>query len=178
MKTYGVYIGKFNPVHNGHIRTIQSMLDAEYDDYVIFIGSCNSPLMFNYFERKTFIKNFIPNMAGSIIGLPDYKHIDNNPYYSQWFENMFDILRFKWGHEFNYKKDLTFYGGKKEDVDFLLQAGMTVKIIDRNVLNISSCEVRRRLEDNESIKGLVPDKIENLILDVYERKFKEKWHNN
>ena len=42
MTTYGVYIGRFQPLHNAHWRTIEFAL-SQVDCLIIVIGSSNQP---------------------------------------------------------------------------------------------------------------------------------------
>lgn len=72
MKKIGYIVGRFNPLHNGHIELIEKMIE-ENDFSIIFVGSSNenntykNPYTFK--ERKRLLKNFFPNII--ILPLPD-----------------------------------------------------------------------------------------------------------
>jgi len=46
----GVYWGRFNPPHNGHLKVIQHLLEKECEELVVAIGSCLS----SHTERNPF----------------------------------------------------------------------------------------------------------------------------
>jgi len=54
MKRIGIFGGAFNPIHYGHLRTAQEVLESLFLEKVIFIPTCNPP--FNKPEMEDFDK--------------------------------------------------------------------------------------------------------------------------
>jgi nicotinamide-nucleotide adenylyltransferase len=73
MKT-GIFLGRFQPFHKGHLNAIKQILQ-EVDFIKIIIGSSNkkrtaeNPL--SYLERKKYIQKVLPFQQYSLLPLPD-----------------------------------------------------------------------------------------------------------
>lgn len=56
----GVYIGRLNPIHRGHQRVINKMLEEHEEDHLLLVGSSTAPFSlrnyFSYAERSQFIR--------------------------------------------------------------------------------------------------------------------------
>ena len=66
-KKKAVYVGRFNPIHAGHIKVIDNMLEQFGQDHsMIIVGSSNAPQslrhFFSYDERTQFIKKLYPQI--------------------------------------------------------------------------------------------------------------------
>jgi len=124
MKTYGVYIGRFNPIHRGHESVIREMLRiCGVSNSLLVIGSSNNLFslrhFFTYEERRGFILAVFPEIR--LVGLPDY--------YSDtaWLTALDDILRLAKIDPFK----AIYFGGSEEDVRFFLEDGRACHIIER-----------------------------------------------
>ena len=162
-----VYVGRFNPVHVGHMRVIEAMLKKYGTEHsLLIIGSSNAPFslrhFFSYNERRNFIKKIFPDIR--VVGLPDY-HND-----AEWLAALDDILHAT-GID---PKTVTFFGGCQEDIRFFLDDGRTCEILNRfdgTGIKISATEVRDALIFDRSLDGLVHTK----TLPDIQSLFKEKW---
>ena len=87
-KKIGLFIGRFQPFHRGHLDALKQILEAN-DLVKIFIGSSNiqrtkdNPL--SYEERKRYIKNVLPFSNYTLSALPDDLSDD------VWAENLKNI---------------------------------------------------------------------------------------
>ena len=69
-----VFIGRFQPFHNGHVRVIEHGLEIA-NRVRVLVGSAFGPRCyrnpFTYEERKEFIKNSFPTPDVQVMPLPD-----------------------------------------------------------------------------------------------------------
>jgi len=134
----GVYIGRFNPIHKGHQRTIEQMMfNHTINHSLLMIGSPNVNLslrnLFTYKERRDFIKAIYPNIR--IAPLPDQISDED------WFSSLIDIIEIS----FPFYHNVNIYCGDIKDLEhFNYHNKATVKIIDRYEEQVySATEVRR-----------------------------------
>jgi cytidyltransferase-like protein len=163
-------IGKFNPIHKGHIKTIQKMLN-HHQDSLILIGSCNSHIYdnskywFSYDERYEFIEVAIKSHVNQpkIAPLPDMNNIN------MWYKTLWDIIKL-WKYDAN-EKNVKFWAGSKEDVKYFKNFDVQYEIVDRTENGISSTKVRHFLAESNSITDLIDNKkVEELIKKYYPSK--------
>jgi cytidyltransferase-like protein len=167
MKKLAVFVGRFNPIHNGHTVVIREMINKHsIENCLLIIGSSNAPLslrhFFSYDERKKFIQKMFPNIK--LVGLPDY-HNDK-----EWLAALDDILHASGTNP----SDVTFFGGCREDIRFFLDDGRDCHIVNRfdgSSPKTSATEVRDALIAGRSLDGLV----DATLLDDMQNLFKEKW---
>jgi bifunctional NMN adenylyltransferase/nudix hydrolase len=174
MSSIGIYIGRFQPIHNGHKSIIDSILKNE-DFVIIIIGSKNKNNQrnpFSYEERKTIIEELYPNKNIYIKGLDDF---DND---NIWIENLDSIINeiiIDIGVQ-NYNLKLYTPNkdeGTKKYLDFVISNSKFVNtitncdLLSSNNTVISSTEIRILMNDfknnYEQIKKLIPEKVFNLI---------------
>lgn len=173
----GIFIGRFCPIHLGHMKVIDKLLEDFGENHILMLGSCNSPWslrnFFSYKERKDFIKAIYPNVK--IIGLPDY--IDDD----LWFEHIIDILENITGSIVNIPEtkkgslNPLFYGGCIEEIQFLEERGFSYKLVERfgeESINVSSTEVRDCLIHNRDLT----DKIHPLLIEEVSKTFRKRWN--
>ncbi|MEM0143250.1 MAG: nicotinamide-nucleotide adenylyltransferase [Candidatus Parvarchaeum sp.] len=143
-----LFIGRFQPFHNGHLKTLISFYSNK-DTIKIVIGSKQESFTyknpFTYDERKQMIerslkKNNIANFK--IYGLED-KHSDIN-----WFKelqnlvNKFDIL----------------YSGNTKVISIFKKYGVNVrKIKRRKEHGISGKIIRKMIYEGKPVESLLPD---------------------
>lgn len=133
--TVGVYIGRFQPLHNGHLETIKKALE-EVDKLLIFVGSTNkprsikNPLSFN--QRISLLSNSIKELFGEEItnAWSDYPRdsILNNVEFIPLRDYMYNDL--KWASEVHSKalskgatsdKQTKLYGCLKDDSSYYIK---------------------------------------------------------
>ena len=167
MKKPAVFVGRFNPIHNGHEAIIRGMIEKHgLESCLLVIGSSNAPAslrhFFSYHERKQFIQKVFPGLR--LVGLPDYRNDE------EWLAALDDILRLA-GME---PAGTTFFGGCQEDIRFFLDDGRECTILNRfdgSAPKTSATEVRDALIAGRPLDGLVHAS----ILEEMQNLFKEKW---
>ena len=71
---YGIFVGRVCPLHLGHQKIIQKMIDdCGVDNCLMLIGSSNAPLswrvLFPYMRRRNWVKRIFKQLK--VIGIPD-----------------------------------------------------------------------------------------------------------
>lgn len=148
MKMYGVFVGRFSPLHNAHISIINYMIQHfKEENCLVLIGSCNSKLdlknkqIFTYSQRKEIIRSVFADI--SIAGLPDFKDVDSDPTYAQWHENMWDIIHLKFPEAT--KENVVLQSGDPMDIRFFTEREYQAHFHDRHECLISATKVREIL---------------------------------
>ena len=167
MKKLAVFVGRFNPIHNGHTVVIREMIDKHgIENCLLIIGSSNAPLslrhFFSYNERKKLIQKMFPSIK--LVGLPDYHNE------KEWLAALDDILRASGTN----LSDVIFFGGCQEDVRFFVDDGRECTILNRfdgSSIKTSATEVRDALIAGRPLDNLVDESILSDMQDL----FKEKW---
>ncbi len=196
--TLTIFSGTFDPVHNAHLIIAEGVRDALNEDKILFIPAFKPPhgkvpfadayhrlemlklaLETNYnfeindieytlgetsFSYKTVLalkkEKRINEKINFIIGSDAFKLIDS------WFEVSKLAQEVKFiivpRHE-NFSERELFRDIKLKDFDY--------EIIKTPFIEISSSDIRERVEQNKSIKYLVPDKVERYIYKngIYEK---------
>lgn len=166
---FGVMVGRFNPIHLGHEKTIQTMIDeCGIQNCLIIIGSCNSPQslrhFFSYTERKCMVKKLFPLLK--VAPMADYTSNED------WFYAIDDIVRLTGNHA----TEVTFYCGCKEDVVILNSFTPNTRINNRydgSSVIVSATQVRDALLHERSLDGLVNGKLHEELQRAFNRKWKE-----
>lgn len=147
MKEYAIYLGRFSPIHKGHQRIIENMLEKYgTENCIILIGSCanklDDTLFFTYSQRKQMLKTLYPNIG--VVGLPDYKNVFYDPSFKQWHENLWDIIKLKFPDATI--ENTIFQSGSEQDSYFYKEAGYKINILNRfDGEMFSASEIRMRL---------------------------------
>ncbi len=177
---FGVYIGRFSPVHLGHQNMIETMINrfTKHKQYLVLIGSCTeAPTLhnpFDYPQRVGFLKTLYPNL--NVVGLPDVKGND-----MLWRGILTDLILYASGADIMLpaegwadKKVQTveplpsqktvipvFYGGCTEDLKHFISWGFETCIINRYETNekMSSSEVKDCLVHARSLENKVDSRI-------------------
>ncbi len=180
MYDFAILGGAFNPIHNGHLYIAQEIIKQEVAQEVIFIPNGqhplkNTPLVLPYKQRFTLIESAIadyPNLSISNLDCPDYG-----------ISYTFHLIkRLKSAYP---NKDFTFVIGYDNALNFAkwyeaewLLNNTNFTVVSRNSpdqanhqidsrfniltitpYDISSTEIRQRLERHSDISHLVPHKI-------------------
>ena len=159
MVVRGLYVGRFQPVHLGHLRAIQHIL-SEVDELVIVVGSTQlSHELENPFtagERITMLRLALEEAGISpdrywIVGVPDAEM------HSVWVSKViaycprFDVV----------------YTNEPLTRRLFLEAGYEVRPVpyfQRHVY--SATEVRRRILNDENWQELVPKSVADYIVEI------------
>jgi bifunctional NMN adenylyltransferase/nudix hydrolase len=110
--TAGIFIGRFQPLHNGHIEIINKMIQ-EVDHPVIIVGSASGPRTplnpFTFQERVKMLQDVFGKQI-TIYGADDYKYQDND-----WLVRINTIIdTVKRFHSVE-SEDVAIYGYRKDD---------------------------------------------------------------
>ena len=153
--TIGLFIGRFQPFHNGHLHVIKQMLE-ECTSIVIGIGSANSEITeqnpLTATQRKEMIEAVIktelevaksrsPEVLNYKIVL-----INDQETHPLWA----DEVRKKAG-----KFDTLYVSGNNIRLDFIKACGFQVKEVDF-IDNISATKIRELIKSNKPWAQLVP----------------------
>ncbi len=166
-----VYVGRLNPIHKGHMRTIELMLSWHgMDNSVVLIGSSNAPFSlhnpFTYAEREDWLHLLFPGIRS--VGIPDYPGDD-----IQWLRHMDQILQLGG----IVPAAAIYYGGQPEDIQIYESLDRETALVDRydpDVPEISASKVRTFLAQHryEELRPLVDERIFNQLVSLFQ---KEKW---
>ena len=158
-KVRGILIGRMQPVHNGHMQIIDSILE-EVDEIIIGIGSA---------QLSHSIKN--PFTAGERVVMINQALADRGINPSQYYIIPIQDINFNalW---VSHVKMLTppftkVYSGNNLVKQLFLEEGYEVRqppLYDR--LQLSGTEVRRRMIEGENWQELVPNATVNLIKEI------------
>lgn len=112
MPTIGIFIGRFQPLHNGHIEIINTMIN-EVDHPVVIVGSSTGPRTplnpLNHAERCKMLRDAFGDQI-TIFTVEDYKYQDN-----EWLASINMVIdRVKY-HYTSSNEDVSIYGFKKDD---------------------------------------------------------------
>ena len=184
----GIFGGSFNPIHNGHIALAKAFLEEENLDEVWFMVSPQNPFKVNQqlladhlrleLVRKATADN--PHFKAS-----DYEFQLPKPSYTwntlQHLSKDFPTSRFtllvggdnweafdRWYHAddilTNY--NIVVYPRHGQEVD-ITSLPTNVSLLQTPLIDISSTDIRHRVEHGEDISGLVPKVIEKDVLELY-----------
>ncbi|NUN08509.1 MAG: nicotinate (nicotinamide) nucleotide adenylyltransferase [Ignavibacteriaceae bacterium] len=180
----GLFGGSFNPVHVGHIKTAEYALHERSLDKIIFIPAFISPLKTSHSfiaprHRLNMIRLALQGKAQFDLSdieirregisytidtidyfRKEYRYIDliigmdNLIVFDQWYKpddliTKVNLIILSRGDESGFKKNKYF-----EKAIFL----------NSPKIKISSSEIRRKIKQSESIKGLVPEEVEKYII--------------
>lgn len=155
--TTALYIGRFQPLHNGHIIYIKNML-KENDKLIIVIGSAQEKNTdknpFSVRERKKMLKLCFKHEHLKHIKIISQKDYPNDN--QKW---LMKVLK-KTGKFDN------IYAGENQLVrKIFTDEGYEVKIF-RRIQNISSTRIRDLIAKNKVWKHLVPQSVYNYITSI------------
>jgi len=187
-KKTGIFGGSFNPIHTGHIALARQLREAAGLDEVWLMVSPQNPLkqqasLLDDDLRLQMAKTALADEP--FIEVSDYEfHLprpsytwntlqalkddypnrefvlliggDNWERFPRWYRAD-DIIR-------NYQ--LIVYPRRGSDID-LTSLPPTVTIVEAELLDISSTDIRRRVRRHQSIKGMVPDSILDAVTEHY-----------
>ena len=180
----GLFFGSFNPIHHGHLMIAQAVLNQTDMNQIWFVVSPQNPqkkskTLLHEFDRLAMVERAIADnfkfKSCDIefhLSKPSYT-IDTLTHLSERHPNdTFSLIlggdnleQFKsWK---NYTQILDYYGlfvyGRGEEPTSDLWQHKQVTRIDAPVLNISATYIRACIQQEKSIKYLVPDQVADQI---------------
>lgn len=181
----GLFGGSFNPIHNGHVRLAKSLLQEAALDEVWFLVSPQNPFkqdqqLLDDDKRLQLVRLALkeePQLIASDFEFhlpkPSYTWNTLQALEQEYPERKFTLLiggdnweAFdKW---YRYEDILKRYpiivypreGSKVPDVKF---QDSEIQIVETPLINISSTQIRKRLQEGKSVRGLVNTEVAMVI---------------
>jgi nicotinamide-nucleotide adenylyltransferase len=157
MEVKTVFVGRFQPMHQGHKKVIEDHIDSE-DNFAVVIGSADkkrgekNPLSAD--EREEILKACFPGLE--VLHLEDEGQNDEGN--KKWIENLKGLGAEKVISRNDLVKDLVTEDG---DLELIEQ-----EMYDPEIY--SGTEVRRRIRSGEEWRYLVPGCCEEVIAELVE----------
>jgi cytidyltransferase-like protein len=165
---FGVYVGRFCPMHLGHQEQIKQLINDFGENHLICIGSCNHPIsfrhLFSYQDRRRFITTVFP--GAKVVPLADFEED------REWLRALDDLIGIVYGGD---PETAIYIGGCQEDIEFFIQADRPCRIVNRfsETPNISATQVRDALIEGRTIANLVDPQLVHLITERFGERWKE-----
>lgn len=179
----GVYIGRFQPLHIGHLNIIKKGITDE-DLFIIIIGSIdkineNNP--FSFEMRKDFIEGSLTPQEREkikIFGLRDSTQNDIDTDKLWWYKQVKQIIDSVKIQDHNYIVSL--YGSDKDipTTEYLQKLNDNSGInntkivrpqhivVDGNPININATDIRKILNDVKKLKLILPEYVSQKLLNI------------
>ncbi len=192
MKKVGIFGGSFNPIHTGHIALAKSLCEKAGLDEVWFMVSPMNPFkqaatdLLDDNLRLELVKKALEDEPQ--LKACDYEFHLPKPSYTwhtlQAMSKDYPDVAFtlliggdnwaafdKWYHHEDILAHypIVVYPRQGSDIG---EVPSGVTIVETPLLNISSTEIRHRITEKESIKGMVPESIEALAEQYYSQLLK------
>lgn len=152
-----LFVGRFQPFHNGHLQLIES-ISKNYDKIIIAIGSTQyqntNQNPFSFYERKYMITKTLKNYNITnfeIFAVPDIHDL------SKWVDHVSKIIS-------DFDVVLT---NNSLTTQLFKDKGYSVKktkLYDRN--NFSGKNIREKIINGDNFKNLVPEFIYNYLIKI------------
>jgi nicotinic acid mononucleotide adenylyltransferase len=164
---FGVYVWRLNPMHLWHQYVIDTMIAETKKNCLLVLWSANTPCdtdrhLFSLQERSQIVSTLYPELP--LVWIPDFGHIPSRLFAL----DQIVALKRQWS-----KEQIVYYGWSKEDTKRFTERWDIVRIIDR-VSGISpvvsATDVRNALRAWTSLDGLVDERVEWLMRELYEKK--------
>jgi len=161
--TTGVFIGRFQPFHKGHLTVIQKM-QKECDGIVIVLGTptniktINKHNPFTTEERKEMLQIMLKKyckIPWEIIVIKDYN------VHNLWLKNIVKRIQ---------KKDAVIYSGNKLVQHLCRSYGLKTRAVP-HIINIHAAIIRKLINEGKPWKQYLPKEIIDAIrkIDIYSR---------
>ena len=192
MKKVGIFGGSFNPIHTGHIALAKSLCEKAGLDEVWFMVSPMNPFkqaatdLLDDDLRLELVKKALEDEPQ--LKACDYEFHLPKPSYTwhtlQAMSKDYPDVAFtlliggdnwaafdKWYHHEDILAHypIVVYPRQGSDIG---EVPSGVTIVETPLLNIRSTEIRHRIAEKESIKGMVPESIDPLAVQYYSRLLK------
>lgn len=184
--TIGLFGGSFNPIHNGHIELAKHMLEAASLDEIWFVVSPQNPFKKSIdllpekirFEMTSVALNNEEHLVASDyeFGLPRPSYTWNLLQHlkQDYHEHEFVLIMGadnwmvfdKWSHSSEILQNYRILVHSRDDIR-IGSVPNNVQVINAQQCDISSTMIRQRVREHLSITGLVPESIEEMIIQHY-----------
>lgn len=191
----GLYFGSFNPIHIGHLIIATHILNNTDINKIWFVVSPQNPFkneasLINEYDRLFLVQKAIEDNNGFRaadieFNLPKPSYTATTlAYLSEKYKNdEFQIIMGsdsfqnlgKWNNAEHIIKNYTLLIYKRPHFNIENNLQADIKIMDAPLLEISATHIRKLILEGKSIKYLVPEKVEEEILQ--NRLFKTKEDN-
>ena len=163
-----IFIGRFQPFHNGHKYIIKKGLEIS-NNLIVFCGSANKSRTlknpFTFLERKKFITDSFSNKINSRLYLESLDDFDNDRY---WLEHINQIVK-----RIAQNKSVALIGYTKDESSYYLKLFNNMKYIEiSKIYDIDATNIRKIIFSFEdarkiktNIKSFVPNSVLKLIID-------------
>ncbi len=180
----GFFGGSFNPIHNGHISLARQLLEAAALDEVWFVVSPHNPLkaeqgLLPDGDRLKMVEEALaeePKMKASDcefhLPRPSYTQHTLEVLQQEYPQYQFILLigadnwlcfsRWRGHAEILCQHEIVVYPRQGYDVD-VAQLPANVRLVDTELLNVSSTQVRELVKDGKAITGIVPPCVEKYM---------------
>lgn len=181
----GLYFGSFNPIHVGHLIIANLMAESDQLDKVWFVVSPQNPFkprpsLLHEFDRYDMVRAAIYD--NYLLDVTDVEFHMPKPSYT--VDTLTYLVERHPGHSFkliigqdnlpkfhkwkNYKIILEEYGllvyPRPASEPHPLMNHEQVKVVQAPLLDISATFIRKRIKAGKSIRYLVPEAVEEMIL--------------
>jgi nicotinamide-nucleotide adenylyltransferase len=160
---YALYVGRFQPIHWGHVKVIQSIVADGYNP-IIVVGSAQE-LKSNKNPLDAKLRVELIHDLMKYIAPKNYHVIalDDISTDGCWVEYVLNNVKFMTGHT-----PKIFYGGDSTAIDLFEKYGMKYKKIDRVALEISGTSVRDCIrKEDPQWKYFVPNVIQEKVYKAF-----------
>lgn len=193
---YAIFGGSFNPIHNGHIIIVQKMLDyiPKLKKLFVIPAGCSpfkrqieDQLPFEY--RYNWCSHIFSNIDGTdTLDIERDDRAETPSYTYQTVERCYELFHsypvlvigedslssfHKWKYyecilercELAVFKRRGYSGKVSVDSKYLQK----IRVYDSPYIEISSTEIRERIKNQQSVKGFVPETLEEEIIKKYKK---------
>jgi len=152
--TTGVFIGRFQPFHKGHLTVIQKM-QKENDKIIIILGTptnlktTNRNNPFTTDERRKMLEimlNKYCKIPRKIIVIKDYQ------VHSLWLKNIRKKI----------PRNSIIYSGNRLVRELFRNNGLRVRSVP-HIINIHATKIRKLISEGKYVKNYLPDEINGII---------------
>lgn len=179
----GLYFGSFNPVHNGHLIIAQHVLNETALEKVWFVVSPQNPFK----EQKTLLNEYdrLHLITIAIEGSSNLKAVDfefklPKPSYTintlaylyeKHPEHEFSIIMGSdsyqnidsWKNAEQLQKNYFIYIYERPGFPILKEPTKNITVVNAPMLEVSATHIRNLIQQNKSIRFLVPDAVKEEI---------------
>jgi nicotinamide mononucleotide adenylyltransferase len=158
----GIFVGRLQPLHNGHVQQIRSMIDEfGSNSSLVVIGSIQEhgteKNPFPYRLRYRWVSTLFPMV--NVLGMPDFVNDDEG-----WLNYLQDLMRLLWGDG---KITPIVHVGSNEDAAIYHGIGLKTKVMPRGNDFYCGTKIRECLTNGDNISGLVPAEIKESVRDAF-----------
>lgn len=192
MKRIGIFGGTFDPIHNGHLIITENVFEQIHLDTVLFIPSGKPPLknadsITDSSHRLNMVNLAIEGNSSFSVSDIEITHNSNEPSYTvdtlMKLREQYSAQQVKFYLIIGMDQLIDLHKWKDPGKLFLLsevlvinRPGFLIQQVENEYsrqgvfvpvpnIDISSSDIRFRIQENRSIKYLVPEKVEQYIIE-------------